>query len=599
MPLIRQFPGPYAALLWAEFAPRARVLSAVVAVLLALSFLNYIQHLVFGSGVSEATRAVPSVGVFEIVILCAAAIGILCCVPRWSEGDITLQPLWQSLTLPVRLHGQILVTLMFHIAVALLLGGVCGLFWHLDEGTLPSLMPVALLVAISLQGQAAMFGCYVLGPVPGFLAFAMGFIAVVTAGWLATPLTPFSPETDICLALAVAGILWCFAAAHLARGGSLPGDQLLPRIPREHFSTRLPAAILRGKSFSSPFWAQVWFEWRSAAMWLPMLVGGATVVNMLLIAFDDFPYSVISMFTMTGIYLIVPFLIASKYNRVSPQYRNFALARPITSQRVGRAKTVSMALAILLTGALLAGPPRLVAIFAGDTVVILGEFLVAGLVLVPSVVVAVYGLLAFAIGLLIFLISFPAALLRYHVLSLFFSDDEVISKMGEPLPGAGALAFIFAAWIVVRAFGRRYGTLIRWPRELWLSVLALLVSVVTGIVAVDETAVNYGTLWYIWVTPLITFGALFSYGLRTGLISRGDTAAGSALFASLYTAAGYAYVFPTELSEHFINMHFGQTCVLLASPIVWYPLAVTAQRYSHDGQSGTTDNDRGIPPCAL
>jgi len=42
---------------------------------------------------------------------------------------------------------------------------------------------------------------------------------------------------------------------------------------------------------------------------------------------------------------------------------------------------------------------------------------------------------------------------------------------------------------------------------------------------------------------------------------------------------GYAFVYPSEFSPYFISLHFGHWCVVLVSPIVWYPFAIAAQRY--------------------
>ena len=563
-------------LFWAEFAPRYRVLLKIAAVLLALCLLKYFQSRDIGFVVEKAAPAMPFHALLELGIMCVATIGVLYCMPRWSEGGITLQPLWQSLALPVRLHRQILVTLGFHIAVALLMGALWGLFRHLDDSQPPSHMPVTLLVAIAVQGQAAMFGCYVLGVVRGLFAFSVGFVASVAAGLMATPLTPFSLATNVCLALVLTGILCCFAAAHLARGSGLPGGILLSRIPPTCFSTRLPSGRLRGKSFSSPFWAQVWFEWRSTAMWLPIVLGGVTLVNYLLLGFDGLVH-IVSSIVMPGIYIILPLLIASKYNRITPQYRIFALTRPITSQRVGRAKTASAALALLLV-ALVTEIPRLVADTLHSGMPTLADAVTDSVLTMTYVVTMTYGLLAFAALLLGTFLSTPLYVLRDLIAGL--GDPFAASVFPQdPIPGAGTLATLLAGVIILRALGRRYDASVQWPRELWAAAAALVLPAVIGVLGIEGPVQNHAEFWYVWVTPCITFSALLVYGLRTRLISLRDGAAGLLIFTVLYGMAGYAYTYPTDLSVYFINLHFGHCCVLLASPIVWYPFAVAIQRY--------------------
>ncbi|MCF6284577.1 MAG: hypothetical protein L3K26_05250, partial [Candidatus Hydrogenedentes bacterium] len=195
----------------------------------------------------------------------------------------------------------------------------------------------------------------------------------------------------------------------------------------------------------------------------------------------------------------------------------------------------------------------------------------------------VYGVLGLAVQLLAGLLTAAIMMLRAMAPTLLdpmaSTDLHGLAAFRELIPGLSVLMILIATYSILRSIALRSSVTISWPREAWWIVLALFFPITVGLFWLDGTVLSYAQPYYVWGTPLVTFAALFAFGLRKELLSLADVVVGLAVFLVIYAICGYTYVFPTEDTHYFINQHFGHWCVLLVSPIVWYPFVIDNQRH--------------------
>ena len=594
----------FTTLLRTEAEPRLPCLQISVALLLICSVIALV--LLFREIPGRASAWLDLQLFANLVSITAVTFNIFC---QGLKGH-ALRPSWHTLRLPVRTHRLVLPTLLYQCGHALVLGLLWG-FLRFGAGVEePFSFPVLLLMALTVQGHAALYWYFAFGAAGGATFFSMGVLASALLGLCLQSVLDLSLTKALltgevlggCISTYVAARAMCYDArilddlwAALSGGpdesSNAPSTQgarpsSYNKVPDAYHASRYVTgglvplwSIISATDlpvFASPFWAQCWFEWRRTAMWLPILVGGGGFLASVL----SFPFGLIAAFP---IILLPLFFISYCHNRVTPQYTAFALTLPQSSQQVGRAKNAAMAMAIVLTTLLLC-LPTIPSLFMGvgafETLLQCIEAL--GL----QVVTATYGLL-WLLEFYLAQFSFQALLFVSHrLLSWDFENDWSVAFSEfrhdlDSIPGATILLMLFAfcwGWGFVKGYGISPPPF-RFPREGWFVVAALVPPIVINLLQFDAPFQYWATFYYVWVTPFIALGALFAYGLRTRLIAPRDTQVGIAVFLVFFTIEAFAYHFATErMLPLFPPMHFGHLCVVVVSPIVWYPFIVAAQR---------------------
>mgnify|MGYP003641057988 CR=1 FL=1 len=566
----------YPIMLWYEFRSRADGL----AILLTLLGLNAL--------LAAYTKSTPlyTEGYIESLRFwldaqggVLAFVGLVHSAFCQSNYGYSLRPPWINMALPLRLHHLLAPNLLCQLGAAIALALVWGVARSILEVDAPYQLPLLLLTAVAMQGQAAIFWIGALGILQGAFVYATGFVVMGLGGFLLSRVGPFGPSTNLFIVLAIGGALWAYWAARALRSGWRMDSVLPAKLHRMS-----PIARRRKKSFSSPFWAQVWFEWRQCTMWLPILVGSGYGLSQAFGNHDSVAAIGLGAMAMFG----VPVIIATAHYYLSSSYRRFVLARPLSSQRLGRAKWVALALAVLLTGLLTQGPALFWTPLAAVAQILTGygspdmkNVLMSSDVFLMQFVLSIYGLIAVGIELLKGFTDMPIHMLRLFPALIDTTNSVNISDLSPrnfPIPGADALSTILATVILCRWWASRLGTRLPLSREFWIVVVALLIPIVLDGLRLNDAMQGYAMDYATWVAPPITLAALFAYGLRFQLINGRDVAVGLTLFVFLFTLGGAAYT-TIEKDSYLIDFRFGFWCVLLVSPMVWYPFVVSLQRY--------------------
>lgn len=511
------------------------------------------------------------------------------------RDDFSSQP-WKSMALPVRRSTAILACGAYHVLIAAMLTAAWGAIRYMLDFEQPLMVPALYLFPVALQGHAFAQWIAATERWRGIATFLFGLSLVVAVPLI---LADRYESESVLVLLSVLATLGGIVSAYLA-GMASHENSTSTRPKSTTLQTRYTAGSIDVRlvprwsiisrhsfpTFPSALWAQVWFEWRRSAMWLPLVAVVGLVASALL---GKAPFGGIA---AMGALFAVPVVIAYFHIRLSAPYRNFVLVRPLTSARLGRAKMIAIGFAIAATACITVSPKVFLGLLRGY-IPDFSDLVANGVLMVTYGLLSVYGLVGIGCNLLAALITFPVYMVRMAIADAFDPhiglDYETVSPTTAPIPGATVLAIVLAAYIFHRQFANRYDFRLPWPRELLILVAALLPPVVVGMFLLDDPVKYYAALWYTWVTPIIALAALLRYGMRMRLISRKDALAGLALFLPPFALAGYTYTHPTDITKYFLDEHFGHWSVAVAAAIVWYPLVVEVQRFGAKAR-GTADD---------
>ncbi|MCF6284136.1 MAG: hypothetical protein L3K26_02965, partial [Candidatus Hydrogenedentes bacterium] len=334
-------------LLWAEGAPRHPALRFIV--LFLILYATPSLAILLEAIIPDFESSVPNFSDQFDQAKYLALTGVLCGLFGHGCRGLTARPVWQSMALPVTTRRLALTAIYYQARLALLLGtlwGLSRLSSGLDD---PIGHALRMTLLLSAQGQAALLWLSAAGAIQGLVAFTVGLAAAGCAGIIASYVGPFSPVNNMAVVL-VTGAWGCsYAAVRAMRGGPIPHVEL-PELPGVAPLRNWHLARTMGKrQFTSPFWAQVWFEWQRTARWFPIAIavtlvltlcvdvphilstgrayfdlekdGGDTILN---------PYGAVT--------LLIPLLFWYLHITITRPYRNFVFTQPNTVQRVGRAK---------------------------------------------------------------------------------------------------------------------------------------------------------------------------------------------------------------------------------------------------------------------
>lgn len=512
------------------------------------------------------------------------AVGQNAFATEWRQYSLRIPRIYWPL--PVRPLVRIAPAFWFQVLVALWFGMLWGFGRTLLEIDAPYALPLVMAVAIATQAQAALYWYAAAGTFWGSVAVAAGFGAPLLVVAVLPPMNMLPPAIQACLVFALAGLAWTWVALGYARDIRLPNFHisaayLLPQSADPNTTTKTATR----RPFSSPFWAQVWFEWRRTTMWLPILGGACILVrNMLDAAFDTGLGANLGGFVAVLSWFLIPVVVSVALINITPPYRTFVFTRPVSVSCVGRAKTCAVFLAI---GTLLAADIALggatwnlaaEAVRAGSVESILETVVTAGYRGALIVVASTVGVLWVAGELLSNLVMMPLVFIRMRAY-LDPGASPPPKSVHEPYPGEEALGTLVGIFIVLHYVKYFRFFRIQSDPEAALALLATLPPVVIAVLGPGDSVLWYVQAYVTYIAPILLALLLFRYGVRTRLIGKRDRYWGLAIFAALFAAGAAMYQHRTSLIEHFITAHFVYWCVLLVSPIVWYPFVVASQRY--------------------
>lgn len=578
-------------LLWAEFAPRRRVLTIALFLQLLLSLHIYTWNLDFESGIYGREPRAPFEGSIEYL-----ALGVIayCALFQGRDGFSARAP-WQSMALPVRRDAQLLVGVAFQILVALLVGALWGLYRHFGNEDTPFLYPVLGMVLLAVQGHAAVLWCAAVGVSTGLAIFSTGLMGAAVCGILLGNIGPFSPNVNTASVLLACGACWCFVAARTASGGLAPVADMgampvVTRLYRWHLTRSLHKS-----PFASPFRAQVWFEWRRSARWI-VFASAAIVAGVLLL---DTPYMLTreqSLFGKDGViesshpsglivYLGLPFLFWYAHIAVTGPYRSFVFTRPQTVEGMSAAKLLAAFLAAIpltIIGEstqwfyrLLLEPKGVADIVAASESAWSVALSLAG------ATVTIY--LTLISGPLLMLIAAPVFMVLFFPLVSTDSTTEGFSIAISPadlayntsVVSAVLLLFMLTCGLLRRRFDRKAGSF-SW--ELATACAVMPVCTLIGIAERLTSSSQFGLSTLYVYCPIMTLLAAIRYGIRENLLLPRQRVALLTLLAGT-TATMIAGVYPLSNTTVVSGaMAAGYLGSLICCTFVFYPLAIRNQR---------------------
>jgi len=200
--------------------------------------------------------------------------------------------------------------------------------------------------------------------------------------------------------------------------------------------------------------------------------------------------------------------------------------------------------------------------------------------LLPVLVLAVFGTLAVGATIVSGFVNVALTLLAFFTIVQFLAPDfELGNIRNYQVPGLDVITYLLGAWLVLGRFARLKGLDFEWPRELRTAVALLLPIPALYLALTNNPLREFVQFWYVWMSPFLTLAALLAFGLRRKFVTTTDVVVAFVCFLILFSFSGYYYAAINTSVESAINMHFGHWCVLLVSPVVWYPFIVASQRH--------------------
>lgn len=505
----------------------------------------------------------------------------------WAHTPVnTVYAMWNRHPLPVRTLYLYLPTLAFRLLEACLLALVWGCARLAIDVSDPFLFPFSALVPLAVHIQALCWWNEARGSWRGSLIGAIGLIPMILLCFDA--MNPYDSDRVYAFSLmAVAlGIPLSYEALRSLRGETPwdmtnlsnlpPGDLEVPADDTESASPDTTSAPrwsvisqIRFPAFSSALWAQVWFEWRRCTMWLAIVL----CVEYLILPTAIHEIRVYPFFATTG-FVAAPVLFAYLYNSPGTTYKKFVSVRPQSSQRLGRAKMVAMALALSVV-ALVTYAIRLAEEIFGGQFSGFSGVVEHGVMMIYTAVFSVYGLLGFGVSA----VCSSLPMLPGGILSELgwggYDNPEHLPMQNIPSIDSipWARAFILAGHLgcLLLYLIYRYRAHIPKPRRRWFRIAALAITLGVSPLLTGEAPWALVAFCYMWLIPWLLLALTLGFGLKARLISRMDGLAGAALFLLLYLVTIYTYARQPGVWEAHLTPGVTYWYVALASAVVWYP----------------------------
>jgi len=580
-------------LLWAEHAPRRQGLIVFYALQLLLLFAIYLGANIL---LPIASELIPMFDLYAGLLSVAAVLYLTFIQPL--RGESSRPAAWHG-ALPIRPQQRLLSALTYHLIITLLFATTWAAARHILRAEPSAFVPFAILLPLAIQSQSALLWSAAFGPLRGSAVFAALLALSALLGAALNALGLGEPLALWSLSFLSGGIVSLYLAVYAMRFGwsSIPfaptrptATTQMPHTTNEGFTRRMRAALNAAMpTFPSPLWAQVWFEFRRSAMWIPIAGVPVQLLPWLMGDFVTIPL-IVAMF-------ILPIGVAYVHNRVNRPYQSFVLTRPLSSQQIGRAKLLSMSFAVFLAQLIVTGPTLLWAVVTdsahwlqtGDSPDWVNWASIIQTALFQFLLV-VYGLLSFAVALLAALFSsfYDSFYNMIHIATMELSGSDWSSASlratRDMNPGVPVLSVIIALWVLLSSLARKRDNTIPFPPELACLCAALLIMALIPLTTLGEGVQEYARFGFVWVIPPIALALLTTFGLRTHLVSVRDAVVSAAIFLLLYSVGGLIFATtPEDAHENFVNHHFGYWSIVLVSPIYWYPAVITWQRHAHVG----------------
>lgn len=495
--------------------------------------------------------------------------------------DVSLQFPRRQFALPCRTLPLMACHLVYKSAIAVLLGGLISAYqWVLMEQAQPSALPIALFLALVAVAQALIMLGALFGPWTGMalglasapftllLYYALGDVAVLG-----------EDRGAYVTAVVVALIGWAvsLACAPATRHGRRENPATTPRWAYDGttLSVRIPRPVVLQWNFSSPVWAQCWYEWRRVLVWVPRVIAPALVLWGLGLAYGNYvswgPWATL---VPLGVGASVVFACSYFLLRVSQSEGRFLLAQPGGERALVDGKLLSCLVSALIASAiavtLLIGIAFLAATFGASY--LLGE----AHIWIPMTAVGFFALVWVGLTSTPF---YAAALVTGVTLGFgVMTPFTVVAGLGIHPYAAVAFttlvvaALCVAAWRTLRARG------IPLPWELSFVLLAFAPQLLS-LILFFHLPYRWGDGLTGFLAPLgLVLGGLV-FARRIDLISRRRSIV--VFSVHLIVAAWFvALIWGSEPWGPFTDAYtvFWWIAACFA-PIIWVPLAVRLQRY--------------------
>lgn len=580
-------------LFWAEFAPRI----AVLRVILGLLFLLGLTDLPIWLTNDQIPGADPS-SALEVDVLAKllALVGVLYCTLHQGLRGTAARPAWQALVLPARVYQLVLPSVIFQFGTALLLGALWGLHRYFGRIDAPFSEPLQYTTVLAVLSQSAALWCAAAGAARGLPIFGLGLTVAYCAGTLAAHIGPFPPETNQAAVLIAIGWIGIILAARATRGGVIPEIDPLHLPGARPICDWYVARAARKTRFASPFWAQVWFEWRRTAWWFAAIV--VTVAGLKLLV--DVPYLLTrgqSLFehvqdkngdmipSISGsIIFAATILFWFTHIALSGPYRRFVFSRPTSFKRVSGAKllTACLAAAVFLASSTLSREIYEIVLPSSNAGYSPSEgpdFLSISLEAVSTAVsfflLLVYGPFVFA-----------GFALLYMTFQLMFESSGSSTDPGHEMVGmvialvstftSTAVPFVVTGILLKRRLDFRCYPA---PWEFYVTLILLPVLILFAWYEQFSGANGPGRFLIVYVGPTILAIAMTQYGRRVGLFGFGPQVGLLLVFALSFAIGVLSVEDSSSESLKSMDLATGYFIALAMSPFVIYPIAIGSQRF--------------------
>lgn len=271
-----------------------------------------------------------------------------------GPGDITLHFPGRLFALPCRTSTLVASQLLYKSAVAVLVGGLVAIYrWMLLDQDLPSPQPIILFLGLVSGVQGLILLAAVRGARSalrwGALAGGAG-LALIYGLQAVFHLSEDGAASVTVVAIAGLGWLVSLACGPGARQGGHIGSDVAYRWGTVG-SRFLPGTELRHRAFSSPAWANCWYEWRRGVIWVPRVLLPATGIWMLgTLGANPSYWTALSADIAIAATAVTVIGCTYCLLRVSPRERHFRLTRPGGEKAVADGKLLAAGLASLLVG---------------------------------------------------------------------------------------------------------------------------------------------------------------------------------------------------------------------------------------------------------
>jgi hypothetical protein len=359
--------SPIAALLWANWRRTRWLIAASLLLFFVIVLAMLIQNALYGVG--DVSHAAGAAMVTAVLLLAVTLLFAHC-----NPDNIRFGFAQDLYTLPFGTLGLA----AFQFAYGVIVMGLASL-------------PMAAVTAVAASGNrmesalivvcvppacmllmAALYAVsWTLGRINGALVVACPILVVVLL-MIVEPQVPWWVDDPLVLtSLALAAFFTCAVIA--VTGVAIDRAGRLGR-SRDAIGQITGPSLLKGLRFPSAGWAQVWFEWRRGAWWLPAL--SFVMYATILAAWcankyfggrspDRESFTQVAIFTGLQAPLIAALVIGAIRTFIEWREKRSATARfvfthPIQTRRIAHARLIATGLSVALAEALVLGIPLIV-----------------------------------------------------------------------------------------------------------------------------------------------------------------------------------------------------------------------------------------------